>query len=95
MAAIELRNEVEQLRYIASLDGQDVGYVSYEDRGDGVLDLQHTVVADAFEGQGVGGELVRAVLDDARSRGVRIVPTCPFVASYLTRHPDYAELVAD
>lgn len=94
MAEIELRNVAEQLRYVASLDGQDAGYVSYADRGNGVLDLQHTVVADSFEGQGVGGALVRGVLDDVRSRGGRIIPTCPFVASYLQRHPDYADLVA-
>lgn len=94
MADIDVRNDAEQLRYVASLDGQDAGYVSYQDRGDGVLDLRHTVVADAFEGQGVGGDLVGAVLDDVRARGLHIIPTCPFVSAYLKRHPAYADLVA-
>jgi predicted GNAT family acetyltransferase len=46
------------------------------------------------EGKGVASELVRWALDDVRGRGLRIVPRCPFVAAYLKRHPEYADLVA-
>ena len=94
MVDVDLRHEREQHRYVGALGEQDAGFVEYVDRGDGVLDLQHTVVADGFEGQGVGASLVRQVLDDVRARGLHIVPTCPFVASYLDRHPDYGDLVA-
>jgi predicted GNAT family acetyltransferase len=69
-------------------------YLTYEEDGDGTLDLQHTVVPEAARGRGVGESLVRAALSHARERGVRIVPSCPFVAAYLTEHPDERELVA-
>ena len=70
-------------------------YLSYEQEQDGTLDLQHTVVPEPARGRGVGESLVRAALAHARERGVRIVPSCPFVAAYLTEHPDERGLVAD
>jgi predicted GNAT family acetyltransferase len=59
-----------------------------------VIVLAHTEVDPAFEGQGVGGELTRAVVDDIRSQGgLEVVPTCPFVASWIDRHPEYVDVV--
>jgi predicted GNAT family acetyltransferase len=58
------------------------------------LDLIHTEVPSALEGQGYGAALARAALDFARRERVHVVPSCPFVASYLRRHPEDAELVA-
>jgi len=60
----------------------------------GVLVLTHTEVDPAFEGQGVGGALARGALDDVRARGLRIVPQCPFIRSWIAKHPDYQDLVA-
>jgi hypothetical protein len=42
----------------------------------------------------VGGALASWALDDARVRGLSITPFCPFVASYIRHHPEYADLVA-
>ncbi len=70
------------------------------DAGDAVLEYDldgdratftHTVVPEAAEGQGVGSRLVRGALDAARDAGWTVVPQCPFVASYLERHPDAGE----
>ena len=65
----------------------------YEVR-DGAVVFTHTEVEDAFEGQGVGSTLVKAALDNVRELGGRGVRTlCPFVRSWIDRHPDYADLV--
>ena len=53
----------------------------------------HTGVPPELEGQGVAGALAKHALEDARSRGLRVVPRCPYVAAYISRHPGYAELV--
>jgi uncharacterized protein len=45
------------------------------------------------EGHGLGSRLVRGALDDLRARGLALVPLCPFVADYIGRHPEYADLV--
>ena len=51
-------------------------------------------VDEAYSGQGHAGTLARSALDDARSRGLSVVPSCPYVASYIEKHPEYADLVA-
>lgn len=57
------------------------------------IELVHTEVPPEEEGKGIAGALVRAALDDARGRGLRVIPTCPFVRTYVQRHPEYAPLV--
>lgn len=53
-----------------------------------------TKVPHSFEGHGVGSALARAAADSARAEGVTITPTCWFVAGWLDRHPDYADVLA-
>ena len=60
----------------------------------GVVVLVHTEVDDKFEGHGVGSRLASASLEDARLRGLKVEPMCPFIAAYLKRHLEYADLVA-
>lgn len=79
--------------YAAYLDGTRVGELTYIRRDDEIVAL-HTVVEEAAEGKGVGGALAHALLDDARERGLKVVPQCPFVAGFLDRHPEYADLRA-
>ena len=70
-----------------------VAHRRYLARGD-VLDLVHTEVPPAAEGQGIGAALAKAALDHARSEGVKVIPSCPFVRTYIKRHHEYADLVA-
>jgi uncharacterized protein len=81
-------------RYEAILDGEVAGFISYLARPEGVRVLVHTEVGPAYEGKGVGGRLVAGALDAERARGGKIVPECPFVKTYLKRHPEYGDLVA-
>jgi predicted GNAT family acetyltransferase len=87
-----VRDDPDELRYEALRDGRLVGLVRYRTEP-GVVVLVHTEVDEAVEGTGVGSQLVRGALDDLRARGLRVVPLCPFVAAYLRRHPEYADLV--
>jgi uncharacterized protein len=80
-------------RYEAIVDGEVAGYVFYQQR-DEALVLIHTEVGEQFEGQGIGSRLAAGTLDDIRARGLHIVPVCPFIKSYVERHPEYADLVA-
>ena len=93
---MELRvaDNPEAERYEAFVDGELAGFMTYRLRGE-QISLLHTEVDDAFEGQGVGGTLVAAVLDDVRARGLGVLPFCPFVKAYLRRHPGYLILVPE
>lgn len=53
----------------------------------------HTEVDDAYSGQGLAAQLVRAALDETIESGHRIVAVCPYVAAYVRKHPEYAEHV--
>ncbi|ACY99076.1 MULTISPECIES: GNAT family N-acetyltransferase [Thermomonospora] len=80
-------------RYEIHIAGRLAGFVRYQPRG-GAVALIHTEVAEEYEGQGVGSALARGVLDELRSKGVRVVPLCPFIKGYIRRHPEYRDLVA-
>ena len=45
-----------------------------------------------LNGKGIGSALVRGLLDIVRTQGLKVVPLCPFVASYIAKHPEYADL---
>jgi predicted GNAT family acetyltransferase len=70
------------------------GYTIYRLRP-GLIAFIHTEVGDAFEGQGVGSTLVSQALDDARRRELDVLPLCPFVNSYIQKHPEYLDLVRE
>ena len=79
-------------RYELRLGDSIAGVIAYR-LSDETITLIHTEVEPAYEGQGVGAKLVAAALDDVRARGLRMIPLCPFVRSYIARHPEYADLV--
>lgn len=88
---VALKNEKK--RYEAAADGQLAGFVTYEPEGD-VLDLQHTEVDPAYEGQGVGTELVKQTLDLVRSIGKKVKPSCPFIKKFIDENAEYQDLLA-
>ncbi|HEY7048164.1 MAG TPA: GNAT family N-acetyltransferase [Jatrophihabitantaceae bacterium] len=90
---IEVRDNPDQSRYEAVLDGEAVGFAYYDLRPGRVV-FTHTEVAPDAEGHGVASTLIRHALDDVRARGQKIVPLCPFVRAFLARHTEYVDLVA-
>ena len=81
-------------RFEILVDDALAGFTAYLPRGE-VLVFTHTEVEDRYQGQGVGGALIRGTLDQVRANGGRVVPRCPFMAAFIERHPDYADLVVD
>ncbi|NUP30540.1 MAG: N-acetyltransferase [Streptomycetaceae bacterium] len=53
----------------------------------------HTEIDPRFGGQGLGGKLAQAALDEARARGLRVLPYCPFIRGWIRKHPEYVDLV--
>ena len=83
----------DETRFEIRVDGALAGFAVYRDRGDRLV-FTHTEIDDAYEGQGLGGHLAAAALDEVRRRGLLVVPRCPFIRGYIESHPDYADLVA-
>ena len=78
-------------RFEATLGGETAftEYVLHN----GSMVLPHTVVPPAFEGLGVGSALAKAALGYAREHGLKVKPTCPFIAGYIVKHPEWQDLV--
>jgi predicted GNAT family acetyltransferase len=89
---IAVQDNPGESRYELLVDGHVVGEILYRPTPDHVV-LLHTEVLPSFEGKGLGARLVAGALDDIRSRGLHVVPFCPFVRAYIRRHPEYADLV--
>lgn len=79
-------------RWEVLVDGRLVGCATYELQP-GTVSLTHTVVEPGHEGQGLAGRLVGAALDSARDRGLAVLPVCPYVRTWLGRHPEHVDLV--
>ena len=90
----EVHNNPTEYRYELWADGELAGYTQYV-LYRGRIAFLHTEVYESYEGLGLGGRLARAALDDARTRGLVVMPFCPFVAGFIERHiEEYGDLVA-
>lgn len=88
----DVRRNDEDHRYeIWDEDGR-AGIAAYHDRGRRRV-FVHTEVSDEHEGKGYASDLVREALDDTRAAGRTVVPLCPFVAGWISRHEEYVDLV--
>jgi hypothetical protein len=80
-------------RYELRVGGELAGFLLYRLRGQRI-NLIHTEVDPRFQGAGLAARLARFSLDDARKRNLTVVATCPYVRSWIGRHPEYEDLIA-
>jgi predicted GNAT family acetyltransferase len=91
-ATIEVVDVPEQHRFEIRVDGALAGFADYSRRG-GRLIFRHTEIDTSYEGRGLGSKLAQGALDAARAGEHAVVPLCPFIASYIEKHPEYEDLV--
>ena len=82
----------DQTRYEIHVDGELAGFTRYRRTPDAVV-FEHTEIDDAYEGQGLGGQLARGALDDVRAQGLKVVAECPFIKAWIAKHEDYQDLL--
>ena len=90
---LAIRHEPDARRFAADVDGK-TAYITYRELDRQRLELDHTYVPHERRGGGIASQLTVRALEYARERGFRVVPSCPFVAAYIERHPEYRELRA-
>ena len=91
---LEVADNPDERRFEIHADAELAGYLVYNLRGERIA-LNHTEVLDGYEGKGIGSALIARTLDDLREQGVAVLPFCPFVKSFLQRHPDYLDVVPE
>ncbi|HEY3725184.1 MAG TPA: GNAT family N-acetyltransferase [Acidimicrobiia bacterium] len=88
-----MHHEPTSHRYVWLLDDEVVGVIDYREQAD-QIEMHHTYTTPAYRGRGIAAELVGAALDDVRARGLRVVPTCWYVAEHIDAHPEHQDLLA-
>ena len=88
-----IEHDATKHRFVARLP-EGEAYLAYAPGGAHTIDLQHTVVPEPARGAGVGDALVRAAVDYARAHKQQVIPTCPFVAEWISEHPEAQDVVA-
>ncbi|HXD44528.1 MAG TPA: GNAT family N-acetyltransferase [Pseudolabrys sp.] len=83
-------DNTEKSRFEMAVPG-GTAIAAYRRLGD-VLIVPHTEVPREAEGKGYGSALVKGMLEDARARGLKVRPACPFVSAYMQRHPEYEDV---
>ncbi|GAA4044259.1 GNAT family N-acetyltransferase [Arthrobacter methylotrophus] len=93
MTDATFRHNVDRERFEVLADGGVIGkaaYKTYDDGGSPQRIFYHTVINEEYGGQGLAGRLAQVALSETVSEGLRIVPVCPFIQAFLTKHPEYA-----
>jgi len=89
---VKVEHDEAASRFFVRVDG-DEAELAYTRVGPRLIDLQHTYVPESARGHGLAEAMAEAAFDYAKERGLRVVPTCPFVRRWLASHPERAKLV--
>ena len=89
---IEVVHNEEKKRFQVKKDGYiaEAEYILTKTR----IIFTHTEVPMALSNQGIGAALAKTGLDYARANHLSVMPLCPFIASYMRKHPEYLDLLA-
>jgi predicted GNAT family acetyltransferase len=77
------------------LDDDGVMAVANYRLGEGIITFTHTEVPPQARGEGIASRLIAGALESARARELKVVAQCSFVRDYLTKHPEFHDLVAE
>lgn len=89
---IELTDNKEERRFELWIDNI-CSFIEYRLKNDKIF-LIHTIVPEEQEGKGIASALVEKAFRLIESRGLKVIPRCSYVQSFLKRHPEWNGLVA-
>jgi predicted GNAT family acetyltransferase len=88
----ELRHEPASHRFTLSA-GPALAVLEYREVGPSTVAYYHTFVPLALRGRGIASRLTAFALRHALDNGLTVIPTCPFVAAFIRKNPDYAAVL--
>ncbi|MDY3118404.1 MAG: GNAT family N-acetyltransferase [Peptoniphilus sp.] len=88
---MEIRFEEEKQRSAAYVEGKEIGESTYSNAAD-LWIIDHTYVEKAYNGQGIARKLVDTIVENARSKGIQLMATCPYALKLFETNPEYADV---
>lgn len=88
----KIRENIEKKRFETEVENKIalIEYIRAEDK----MYLTHTEVPKELEGKGIASSMAKQVLQQIKDENLKLVPLCPFIASYIRRHPEWKEILA-
>lgn len=89
---VKIKENTEKKRFEAEVENRMalIEYIRAEDK----MYLTHTEVPTELEGKGIASSMAKQVLQQIKDENLKLVPLCPFIASYIKRHPEWKEILA-
>lgn len=91
MQRTTLNDNTRAHRFELLEDDAVVGIVQYSISGN-TMTMTHTEVPDEYKGKGYGSELARLSLNRIREQQMKVIPSCQFIAAFIRKHQEYADL---
>ena len=91
MNAISIVNNEKEQQFQVMAEGEKA-FLEYR-MHDGVIVLMHTEVPAKLAGRGIASALATFAMEFARSHGLPVKVYCPFVTTWLQKHPEYMDMV--
>jgi predicted GNAT family acetyltransferase len=85
-------DNVKERKFVATIDGYSA-FIEYSVEPDIVI-LEHIEVDEELSGRGIASELTESVLLGIESRGLKVIPKCPFIKSYIEKRPEWESILA-
>jgi predicted GNAT family acetyltransferase len=92
MATGSVRDNKTLSRFELDVEGA-VAFANYRLTPSAVI-ITHTETPRALRGRGIASQLVEGALQLIRADGLKAIAGCGFVVDYLSKHPEFADLVA-
>lgn len=89
---LNIIHDREKSRFYCTIEDMEAE-MTYRKVDKNTLNYNHTYVPEELRGKNIAGKLVKTALEYARDRGLKVIPTCSFVISYLKKHPEYDSLI--
>ncbi|MDF2431934.1 MAG: uncharacterized protein JWP44_1565 [Mucilaginibacter sp.] len=90
---IQNKNDGKRGIFFMEDDGKEIALMQYIFSGPGKMIIVHTEVDEAYEGKGLGKQLVKAGVEYAREHQMKILPLCPYAKKIINMTPDFADVL--
>jgi predicted GNAT family acetyltransferase len=90
---MDIADHPERHRYELDIDGKKAAEIVYRLEGT-TIELVHTEVKPGHEGQGLASRIATFAFEDAKKRGLKVIPTCTYIQRFVQKHPQYADLIS-
>ncbi|WP_428067617.1 GNAT family N-acetyltransferase [Chryseobacterium gambrini] len=95
MIEVKQTNDSKHGNFEAFIDGNHAGLMTYTWAGEERFIIDHTEVEEAYNGKGVGKEMLLAAVDFARKNGKTIIPLCPFAKATFQKHEELQDVLVN